>query len=145
MENKGHANIIPPKKGEPTRNPKGRGKGVRNRVTLLKELLKLKIDVPNPLKGKGATEKMEVEKALELQLIKKALQGDIRAIIFISEKLYGKIPQDVNLGGQEDNPVVQVDQKVVNLTVLERLIVKYGPESDQVKKYQEKYDNSTTD
>jgi hypothetical protein len=118
------ANLIPPVPGE-VRNPKGKPKGTKNRATVLKELLGIKMKKPNPLK-EGKVEAMTVERLIELALIKKAMNGDVSAMKLVSEKLYGKIPLDINLGGQQENPVV-VDKKVTHLSREELLEIKYGP------------------
>jgi len=39
-KNKGHENLIPPKKGEPSRNPKGRPKGAKGTDTLVREAVR---------------------------------------------------------------------------------------------------------
>ena len=124
IKNKGWNNLIPPVPGE-SRNPKGRPKGAKNRATVLKELLGIKMKKPNPLKD-NKVEAMTVERLVELALIKKAMSGDVQAIKLVSEKMYGKIPLDINLGGQQENPVV-VDKKVTHLSKEELLELKYGP------------------
>lgn len=81
-------NIIPPKKGE-IRNPKGRGKGVRNRSTILKKWIELKTKLENPVTGEE--ELGILEDKVALVLISKALTGDIAAIKEIYDTMYGKI------------------------------------------------------
>ena len=122
--NSGWNNLIPPVPGE-NRNPKGRGKGVKNRATELKKLLEIKRKVKNPLKG-GKEETLTVEQSIELKLVHLALQGNIRAITLVGEKMFGKIPQDINLGGQQENPVI-VDNNVTKLSKEDLLQLKYGP------------------
>jgi Arc/MetJ-type ribon-helix-helix transcriptional regulator len=42
---------------------------------------------------------------INMALIQKALRGDLRAIDMIYDREEGKAAQNINLGGQEDNPV----------------------------------------
>lgn len=116
-------NLQPAQPGE-VRNPKGRGKGVKNRATILKGLLSLKQKAKHPLKGQKER-LIPVEELIELALIKKAMSGDVRAIELVSEKLYGKIPQDVNLGGQLENPIME-EKKIAKMTFEEMYLLKYG-------------------
>jgi hypothetical protein len=44
-------------------------------------------------------------------LLTKALDGDVPAIKEVFDRVDGKAPQDINLGGQDDNPLVV--QKIV--------------------------------
>jgi len=81
-------NIIPPKKGEPSRNPKGRGKGVPNRSTILKKWLSVNIDVTRPDSGKK--ENMQLSDAITLSIIQKALKGDVAAYKEIMDSVFGK-------------------------------------------------------
>ncbi len=117
-------NLVNPIPGE-VRNPNGRPKGSKNRATVLKSLLKIKIKQKNPLKD-GKEESMTVEQVIELALIKKGMQGDVRAITLISEKMYGKIPLDINLGGQEDRPLRVEEKKIGALSFEELYELKYG-------------------
>lgn len=123
VNEKSKENLQPAQPGE-VRNPKGRGKGVKNRATILRGLLGLKQNIKHPLK-EGKKARVTVEEAVELALINKALKGDVRAIELISEKMYGKIPQDVNLGGQSDNPIVE-EKKLKGLSFEELYELKYG-------------------
>lgn len=92
------ANLIPPVKGE-VRNPKGRGKGVKNRSTILKKWIKVRVkikDKSNPLlKEVDGT----VEDQISLALINKALKGDVQAIREINDSLYGKVSDKVEVTG----------------------------------------------
>jgi hypothetical protein len=125
------ANLKILKAGE-TANPNGRPKGTKNRATVLNELLAIKKKGLNTLSDK--TETMTVEKLVEVSLIQQALLGNVRAIELISQKIYGKIPIDINMGGQENNPIV-IDRKVEQLSYYERLVIVYGKDSDEVKEY----------
>lgn len=135
-------NLKPYQPGQPSSNPSGRPKGLRNRATILMELMNTKIDAVDPFTKKK--KRMEIARVLDITLLQMALNKDtgenakLKAIEMVKEQIYGKIPQDLNIGGQDDNPVV-VEEKVTKLTVVQRLIIKYGIESEQVRKYQEKY------
>jgi len=82
-------NIIPPKKGE-VRNPKGKPKGTKNRATILKKWIDVKVkirDKSNPtLKEVEGT----VEDKIALALIQRAMAGDVGAIKEIYDTLYGR-------------------------------------------------------
>lgn len=39
-------------------------------------------------------------------LLEKALSGDVPAIKEVFDRIDGKAPQDINVGGQDDNPLV---------------------------------------
>jgi len=83
-------NLIPPKPGE-IRNPKGKPKGTKNRATILKKWIKVRVkikDKSNPLL-KEITGTVEDE--IMLALIHKARSGDVQAIKEINDTLYGKI------------------------------------------------------
>lgn len=76
-----------------SRGGKGR-KGSKNVKTVLKELLAAKD--PN---GEWATPVVE-------KLIQKALiDNDLKALIEIFDRVEGKTPQNLNHGGQENNPI----------------------------------------
>jgi hypothetical protein len=83
------------KKGE-VKNPKGRGKGTKNRSTILEELLKLHVldkdgkRAKHPLTGKGW---IKFEELVDVALIKKAASGNIDAIKEIKDTIYGKIKE----------------------------------------------------
>jgi hypothetical protein len=82
------ANLKPFKKGE-SGNPNGRPEGVRNRSTVLKELLATECDFTNPLTFKK--ESAELEKQLMVALIAKGKRGDVQAIREILDTVYGKL------------------------------------------------------
>lgn len=121
VNEKSKENLRPAAPGE-VRNPGGRPKGSKNRATVIMELLKLKGKQKNPLRN-NKEENMTVEKMIELALVKKALAGDVRAIQLVSEKVYGRMPMDINLGGQHDNPVVE--KKIGELTFEQLYELKY--------------------
>jgi hypothetical protein len=87
-------NLIPAQEGE-VRNPNGRGEGVKNRSTILKEILSTLSEFKNPIAGK--VEKMEVEKAVDLAIVGKALKGDVSAWREIKDSVYGKTADNLNL------------------------------------------------
>lgn len=87
MANEQNLKPKPFKKGQ-SGNPNGRPKGSRNRSTILKEILETLSDFQNPLSK--SKEKMEVEKAIDLAIIGKALKGDVNAYKEIKDTVYGK-------------------------------------------------------
>ena len=82
-------NLKPFKKGE-SGNPKGYPKGVPNRATLLKKLIKDSGKFKHPITKAETIETCEVQ--INLVLIQKALSGNLQAIKEIFDTLYGKVP-----------------------------------------------------
>jgi hypothetical protein len=63
------------KKGEPSRNPRGRRKGVQNFATLIREGLQQPVVVLE----KGVKKKMTAQKVIVQQVIAKAMKADLKA------------------------------------------------------------------
>lgn len=99
-------NIIPPKKGEPSRNPKGRGKGNLNRSTILKKWLEVQTKVKRPDDGKE--EMVSLSDAIALGIIRQAMKGDVNAYREIMDTLHGKITDKIDhtSGGEKIKQVV---------------------------------------
>lgn len=89
-----------PDKGE-TMNPKGRPKGTLNSKTRLLRLLEIVQIKNNPITGEK--ENFSVLEQMDAVLIKKALQGDIKAYQEILDRLEGKTTQEIKQTG--DMPV----------------------------------------
>ena len=64
-KNDGHKNLIPPKKGEPSRNPKGRPKGAKGTETLVREAILAFAD-KDDLKKLGIDSKSKFDPRLAL-------------------------------------------------------------------------------
>ena len=75
-------NLIPAKKGD-IRNPKGRGKGVLNRKTLMRKWLMLTEEGKNPITKE--TETMSQADLVLLAMLKKARAGDFNSQKFLIE------------------------------------------------------------
>ena len=73
------------KKGE-VRNPNGRGKGRKNRTTVVKEILGLLSTKESGLTG--LTETQELEYWMTLSIIMKAMEGDVNAYREIMNNAY---------------------------------------------------------
>ena len=80
-------NLIPAKAGE-IRNPKGRGKGVRNRATIVKEWLMVEQKFKNPLTGQE--EILSQADIMTLAVINKARKGDVIAFRELMDSGFGK-------------------------------------------------------
>jgi hypothetical protein len=93
------ANLKPFKKGE-SGNPNGRPEGVRNRSTVLKELLQQVVDFTNPLTLKK--ESADLETQVMTALIARARRGDVTAIREILDTVYGKVSEKSELSGSVD-------------------------------------------
>ena len=83
------------KAGNQISKGKGRPKGA---LSINDELRKL-------LNGKGKDGKRKVVEAVAYKILQDALGGDTRLMIEMWQQVDGKPAQNVNLGGQEDNPV----------------------------------------
>jgi hypothetical protein len=84
------ANLIPFKEGE-SGNPAGRPKGSKNLSTILKEMLEEEIEIT--LDGKK--ERKQFKDIIVRRLVKKANDGDLRAIQEIFDRTEGKAKQEV--------------------------------------------------
>lgn len=78
-----------------------------NRATILKELLELTFTkngekVPNPLTGDGH---MTIQEAIDVKLVTKALNGDLKAMQEIKDTVHGKIPEKRALTNGEGEDV----------------------------------------
>ena len=79
----------------------GRPKGAKNRSTILKKWIEVKVkieDKDNPL---GREMSGTVEDQIALALLYKAIAGDVQAIKEINDTLYGKIPDKNQLTGAD--------------------------------------------
>ena len=88
----------------------GRPLGRKSRSTILKELLELTFikegkKIANPLTG---DDHMTIEEAIDVKLITKALNGDLKAMQEIKDSVHGKIPDKKALtdGDGEDVPLL---------------------------------------
>jgi hypothetical protein len=73
-------------------NKEGRPKGSRNLSTILKEMLNEEIDVVID----GKKERKQFQELIIRKLLKKANDGDIRAITEIFDRTEGRSKQEVN-------------------------------------------------
>lgn len=85
-------NLIPAQKGE-VRNPKGRGKGVKNRATIARKWLEVLDKAKNPVTGED--EEMSFEDRMTLSLIRKSLKGDTSAYKALMDSAYGAPKQEI--------------------------------------------------
>jgi len=90
-------NLIPPKHGEPSRNPNGRPKGSRNRSSIVKEWLSVVQRVKNPITGE--TESLDQADMITLALISKARKGDVQAFKELMDSGFGKVKDVVDVDG----------------------------------------------
>ena len=83
-------NLKPQKAGEPSHNPNGRPKGLRNRSTIVREWLEATESMKNPITGQS--EKLTQYDIITLALIQKARKGDVQAFKELMDSSFGKIP-----------------------------------------------------
>lgn len=86
----------PWKEGDPSPNPSGRPKGSRNLSTILKEMLEEEIEVNID----GVKSRKQFQEVIIRKLLKKANDGEIRAIIEIFDRTEGKAKQEVTADGK---------------------------------------------
>lgn len=82
-------NLKPQKAGEPSHNPNGRPKGLRNRSTIVREWLEANYKKVNPITGQAET--LQIQDHLVISLIGKALKGDVPAFKELMDSGHGKI------------------------------------------------------
>jgi ribosomal 50S subunit-associated protein YjgA (DUF615 family) len=85
------------KEGE-SGNPAGRPKGTRNLSTILREMLEEEIEV----NVEGKKERKQFQEVIIRKLIKKASDGDIKAITEILDRVEGKAKQTVEQSGKTE-------------------------------------------
>ena len=93
-------NLKPQKAGEPSHNPLGRPKGLRNRSTIVREWLEANYKKVNPITGQ--TETLQIQDHLVISLIGKALKGDVPAFKELMDSGHGKVSEllDVTSKGE---------------------------------------------
>lgn len=93
-------NLKPQKAGEPSHNPLGRPKGLRNRSTIVREWLEANYKKVNPITGQ--TETLQIQDHLVISLIGKALKGDVQAFRELFDSGHGKVSEllDVTTKGE---------------------------------------------
>lgn len=79
-------NLTPWKPGQPSPNPSGRPQGSRNLSTILRDMLEEEIDVVID----GVKTKQQFKESIISKLIKKANNGNLRAIEHIMDRMEGK-------------------------------------------------------
>ena len=109
-------NAIPPEHGKfktgQSGNPNGRPKGVPNTSTRLQRFLNATRRGKNPLSGEE--EEFTVAELMDLQQIKKALNGDTSAWEKILDRLEGKSKNPVEFSGVDGEPI-QVEQTLIQI------------------------------
>ena len=89
-------------------NPKGRPKGARSLSTILREMLEEPIEIVVD----GKKERREFREVIIRKLLKKANDGDMRAIQEIFDRVEGKAQQNIDH---------TTDGKAINITVIENV------------------------
>lgn len=78
-------------------------KGLVTLRTILKKVLDYELDLENPV----TTEKykMSVNEAIALKLVKRALDGNLKAIEMVFDRVDGKVADMLQLGNIDDKPL----------------------------------------
>lgn len=71
--------------------------------TVLRKVLEIELDLDNPVTRE--TYKMSVSEAIALKLVKRALDGNLRAIELIFDRVEGKVADMLQLGTMDDKPL----------------------------------------
>ncbi len=102
-------------------NPKGRPPGIPNAKTRYQRMLGLLEEVKNPVTGE--MEKLPLIEVMDLQLFKKARNGDIKAYQEIMNRLEGKAAQSRNTAGSRSTGSRKGTPKIADLEcILYRLL-----------------------
>lgn len=98
-------NLKPFKKGDDARrNMEGRPKGSRSLSTILREMLDESIEVIE----NGKKTKKQFKDVLIRKLLKKANDGDMRAIQEIFDRVEGKSKQEIEHSGELKQVIVEI-------------------------------------
>lgn len=94
VEGRNGGTLKPQQKGEPSHNPNGKPKGIRNRSTVLREFLEATLKTKNPISGQE--EVLTVEQRMALSMIAQVLtKGNVQAWNSIKDDVYGKLKDRV--------------------------------------------------
>lgn len=114
-------NLKPQKAGEPSHNPNGRPKGVKNFKTAIEALYALPIDTLEEeikLKILGINPRIKtLEDALNARILLDALSGDSYSKKEILERIHGKVSDKTELIGNVDvniDPDILAVAKILN-------------------------------
>ncbi len=80
-------------------NPNGRPKGTKNFQTLLNKYLEREIELDDPMMSGEDTLKVSTLDHIILRLLAKALNGDMRAVKEVLDRLVGKAKETVEVSG----------------------------------------------
>lgn len=80
------------------RNPKGRGKGVKNRGTIIKKWLHAKSEGKNPITGNS--DNLTQEDWMVIGMIGAARRGNVRAFEILMDGKYGPLLKLLNPSGE---------------------------------------------
>jgi len=100
-------------------NPKGRPKGTRNLSTILREMLQEEIEITTE---EGKKEKKQLQDVIIMKLIKKANDGNLRAIEQLFDRTEGKANQKIETSGktEQDLTIRIIDGSAGGATVSEK-------------------------
>jgi hypothetical protein len=107
-------------------NPKGRPKGVPNAKTRMARFLELSINGKNPITKED--ELFTVAELMDLQVISKAIKGDLQAWEKINDRLEGKAKQTTEHSGEIKQNInldsLSLDEKRKALELLQKADLK---------------------
>jgi hypothetical protein len=99
MKGKNGGTLKPQRRGEPSHNPNGRGKGTLNAKTIIARWLETSENVQNPISK--VNEKLTQLDLITLAQIKKARSGDTSAFNALLDRFAGKPPQEIQNTGKD--------------------------------------------
>jgi hypothetical protein len=93
-------------------NKEGRPKGTKNLSTILKAMLEEDVEVVID----GKKERRQFQEVIIRKLLKKANDGDLRAIMEIFDRVEGKAKQEMNITSVDLSPVItaMVDGQIID-------------------------------
>ena len=103
-------NLKPAKKGE-IRNPNGRPKGSKDMSTIMREMLDTLVDVKD--KNGAKLGKKSYKMLIIAKLMKKATDGDLRAVEILLDRMEGKASQPVEHSSNPDAPM-SINLNIIN-------------------------------
>jgi len=90
-------------------------KGIPNRATILKRLLRAKVTLPAHLVPGRQARQGTLEEHVALALIGRALRGNVQAIREILDTVYGKVKDQHEITGQDILPITIIQPTVQEL------------------------------
>lgn len=102
-------------------NPNGRPKGIRNRSTIAKQVMSMRVTPPAKVVEKlkelypEMQDRFKAEEIATMQQMMKAMKGDTRAYQVLMDMAYEPHKQKQQLSGEEGTKII-VEKRITNAT-----------------------------